>query len=255
MTRVLSCVLMNKSDKIKKVIEEGYANIASSSGCCGSCDCNSNKTPQRQSGQFGYTDEEMRQVPSGSNLGLGCGNPIAVASLKKGEMVLDLGSGAGFDAFLASPKVGKLGKIIGVDMTDEMLKKANENAKKGKFSNVEFRKGDIENLPIESNSIDVIISNCVINLAPNKINVFKEAYRVLRQGGRLMVSDVVLIKPLTEKLKNNKELLVGCISGAILKKDYLALLKEVGFSNITIHKEKPAFLKDYGLSITYSAIK
>lgn len=246
---------MNKSDKIKKVVKEGYTNIASSSGCCGNCDCNSNKIPQRQSGQFGYTNEEMKKVPSGSNLGLGCGNPIAIASLKKGETVLDLGSGAGFDAFLASPKVGKTGKVIGVDMTDEMLKKANENRKNGRFSNVEFRKGDIENLPIESASIDVIISNCVINLAPNKKRVFEEAYRVLKHSGRLMVSDVVLIKPLTEELKNNKELLVGCISGAILKKDYLALLKQVGFTNITIHKEKPAFLEDYGLSITYSAIK
>ncbi len=246
---------MRNHQKIKNVIKKGYANIASTSGCCGSCNCNTNKITQRQSGQFGYSDEEMRQVPSGSNLGLGCGNPIALASLKKGETVLDLGSGAGFDSFLASPKVGKTGKVIGVDMTDEMLEKANENTKRGGFKNVEFRKGDIENLPIESNSIDVIISNCVINLAPNKSRVFEEAYRVLKQGGRLMVSDVVLIKPLTEKLKNNKKLLVGCISGAILKKDYLALLKEVGFSNITIHKEKPAFLKDYGLSITYSAVK
>jgi len=246
---------MKNHREIKNVIKKGYANIASTSSCCGSCNCNSNRIAQRQSGQFGYTDEEMKQVPTGSNLGLGCGNPIAIASLKKGETVLDLGSGAGFDAFLASAKVGKSGKVIGVDMTDEMLKKATENAKNGKFSNVEFRKGDIENLPIESASIDVIISNCVINLAPNKSRVFEEAYRVLKQGGRLMVSDVVLIKPLTEKLKNNKELLVGCISGAILKKDYLDLLKEVGFSNITIHKEKPAFLNDYGLSITYSAVK
>jgi SAM-dependent methyltransferase len=246
---------MNRSDKIKKVVEEGYADIALSSGCCGNCNCNSNKTTQRQSGQFSYTDEEMKQVPSGSNLGLGCGNPTAIASLKKGETVLDLGSGAGFDAFLASSKVGKLGKVIGVDMTDEMLKKANENAKNGKFSNVEFRKGDIENLPIDSNSVDVIISNCVINLAPNKIKVFKEAYRVLKQGGRLMVSDVVLIKPLTEEIKNNKELLVGCISGAILKKDYLNLLRKTGFLKVKILKEKPAFLEDYGLSITYSAIK
>ena len=169
--------------------------------------------------------------------------------------VLDLGSGAGFDAFLASSKIGEAGKVIGVDMTDEMLEKANENAKKGGFSNVEFRKGDIENLPIDSSSVDVIISNCVINLAPNKMKVFEEAYRVLKQGGRLMVSDIVLIKPLTEELKNDKELLVGCISGAILKEDYLALLNKTGFSDITIIKEKSAFLEDYGLSITYSAVK
>lgn len=246
---------MKNHREIKNVIKKGYANIASTSGCCGSCACNNNQIVQKQSGQIGYSQEEMNQAPSGSNLGLGCGNPTAIASLKKGETVLDLGSGAGFDAFLASPKVGKTGKVIGVDMTNEMLEKANENAKKGGFTNVEFRKGDIEDLPVDSNSIDVIISNCVINLAPNKSKVFEEAYRVLKQGGRLMVSDVVLIKPLTKELKDDKELLVGCISGAILKKDYLNLLDKVGFSNVTILKEKPAFLKNYGLSITYSAIK
>ena len=246
---------MKNPDEIKNVIQKGYANIASSSGCCGSCACNNNQIAQKQSGQMGYSQDEIDQAPSGSNLGLGCGNPIAIASLKKGEVVLDLGSGAGFDTFLASPKVGETGKVIGVDMTDEMLEKANENAKKGGFDNVEFIKGDIENLPIDSSSVDVIISNCVINLAPNKMKVFEEAYRVLKQGGRLMVSDIVLIKPLTEELKNDKELLVGCISGAILKEDYLALLNKAGFSDITVIKEKPAFLKDYGLSITYSAVK
>lgn len=246
---------MNKSDAIKKVVKEGYTNIASSSGCCGSSCCNSNRITQRQSGQIGYTDKEMKQAPSGSNLGLGCGNPTAIASLKLGETVLDLGSGAGFDAFLASPKVGKTGKVIGVDMTDEMLIKAKVNAGLGNYTNVEFRKGDIEKLPIDDKSIDVIISNCVINLAPDKMKVFKEAYRVLKNGGRLMVSDVVLAKPLPEKVRNDKELLVGCVSGAILKKDYLDLLNKAGFSDITILKETLAFLEDYGLSITYSAVK
>jgi arsenite methyltransferase len=245
---------MKKTDEIKKIVKKGYADIATSSGCCGSC-CKNNEVFQRQSGQVGYSQEEMDKAPSGSNLGLGCGNPIAIASLKKGEIVLDLGSGAGFDSFLASPKVGNTGHVIGVDMTNEMLVKARENAKKGGFTNVEFRKGDIEKLPIDSNSIDVVISNCVINLAPNKKRVFEEAYRVLKIGGRLMVSDVVLTKTLTKELKNNKELLVGCISGAILKKDYLALLNQVGFSNITIIKERPGFLKDFSLSITYSAVK
>jgi len=140
-------------------------------------------------------------------------------------------------------------------MTDEMLAKANVNAKKGDYDNVEFRKGDIENLPIDDNSIDVVISNCVINLAPDKNKVFKEIYRVLKNGGRLMVSDVVLIKALPEELKNDKDLLVGCISGAILKDDYIDLLKQTGFKNITIHKEIPAFLPEYGLSITFSAVK
>src|SRR3989338_9799963 len=152
---------------IKKTVKDSYAKIAQTSGGCGceSCGCGSNQAVQRQSGKLGYSQKEMNKTPAGSNLGLGCGNPVAIASLKEGEVVLDLGSGAGFDAFLASPKVGKTGKVIGVDMTDEMLEKARENAKKGNYANVEFRKGDIVDLPIEDNSIDVIISNCVINLA------------------------------------------------------------------------------------------
>lgn len=248
---------MKNPNNVKKVVKNFYAKIAqSSSGCgCGSCGCDSNQTVQKQSGQMGYSQDEINKAPVGSNLGLGCGNPLAIASLKEGEVVLDLGSGAGFDAFLASSKVGKSGKVIGVDMTDEMLKKARENAKKGNYTNVEFRKGDIENLPVEDNSVDAIISNCVINLAPDKEKVFREAYRVLKKEGRLMVSDVVLIKPLPEDLKNNKELLIGCVSGAILKQEYLDLLEKAGFSDIIIHKETPAFLPDYGLSITYSAVK
>lgn len=242
---------------IKKTVKEGYAKIAQTSGSCGcgSCGCDSNRTVQKQSGQFGYSQDEMSQVPVGANLGLGCGNPTAIASLKKGEVVLDLGSGAGFDAFLASAKVGETGKVIGIDMTDEMLERARTNAERGGFDNVEFKKGDIEKLPIESNSIDAIISNCVINLTPDKEKVFKEAFRVLKTGGRLMISDVVLIKPLTEEMKQDKELLIGCVSGAILKQDYLNLLQKSGFSNITIHKETPGFLKDYDLSITFSAFK
>lgn len=247
---------MQKSDDIKNIIKNSYADIAKSSGgCCCSSKCDSNQKAQKQSGQIGYSEDEMSKAPTGSNLGLGCGNPTAIASLKEGEVVLDLGSGAGFDAFLASPRVGKAGKVIGVDMTDEMLNKARENAKKGNYTNVELRKGDIENLPVDDNSIDVIISNCVINLAPDKEKVFNEIYRVLKQGGRLMVSDTVLLKPLPENLKNDKDLLVGCVSGAILKQDYLNLLKKVGFFDISIHKESAGFLKDYSQSITYSAIK
>jgi SAM-dependent methyltransferase len=248
---------MNTQGKVKETVRKGYAEIAKTFGSCGcgSCCCGSNLTAQKQSGGMGYSEEEMNQVPSGSNLGLGCGNPVAVASLKEGETVLDLGSGAGFDVFLASPKVGKTGKVIGVDMTDEMLERARTNAQKGGYANVEFRKGDIEDLPVNDNSIEVIISNCVVNLAPNKEKVFKEAHRVLKVGGRLMVSDVVLAKPLPEELKIDNELLIGCVSGAILKEDYLNLLKKAGFSNINIHKETPAFLEDYALSITFSAIK
>lgn len=248
--------MMDNSDAVKKIVKESYGKIAQPSGCgCGSCGCDSNLTVQKQSGQLGYSPNEMGKVPAGANLGLGCGNPLAIASLKEGETVLDLGSGAGFDAFLASSRVGKTGKVIGVDMTDEMLEKARANAKKGNYANVEFRKGDIENLPVDDNSVDAIISNCVINLAPDKEKVFKEAYRVLKTGGRLMISDVVLIKPLPEELKNDKDLLIGCISGAILKQDYLKLLKQAGFSDIKIHKEMPAFLEEYGLSITFSAVK
>lgn len=248
---------MKTSKTIKEIVRDSYANIAKSSGSCGcgSCGCDSDQTVQKQSGQMGYSEDELSNAPTGSNLGLGCGNPTAIASLKEGEVVLDLGSGAGFDTFLASPRVGKAGRVIGVDMTDEMLEKARENAKNGNYANVEFRKGDIENLPVDDNSIDVIISNCVINLAPDKEKVFKEAYRVLKAGGRLMISDVVLTKPLPEELKNDKELLIGCISGAILKQDYLKLLEKAGFADITIHKEMSAFLPDYGLSITFSAFK
>ncbi|EKD53077.1 MAG: arsenite S-adenosylmethyltransferase [uncultured bacterium] len=242
---------------IKEIVKKEYGQIAKTSAeCgCGSCGCSSNMTVQKQSGEMGYSEDEMLGVPEGSNLGLGCGNPIAIASLEEGNVVLDLGSGAGFDSFLAAKKVGDSGKVFGVDMTDEMLEKARENAKKGGITNVEFRKGDIEDLPVEDNSIDVIISNCVINLAPDKERVFKEAYRVLKTGGRLMVSDVVLVKPLPEELLNDKELLIGCVSGAILKEDYLSLLEQAGFTDITIHKEIPAFLPDYGLSITFSATK
>jgi ubiquinone/menaquinone biosynthesis C-methylase UbiE len=156
---------------------------------------------------------------------------------------------------LASLKVGPTGRVVGVDMTKEMIIKARKNAKKGNYTNVQFKQGDIEELPIEDSSIDAIISNCVINLAPNKEKVFKEAYRVLKTGGRLMASDVVLTKPLPKDLREDEELLVGCVSGAILKKYYLKLLEKSGFSDITIHKEIPAFLPDYGLSITFSAVK
>lgn len=248
---------MKNSKQIKKIVKDSYAKIAqASSGCgCGSCGCDSNQIAQRQSGEMGYSDDEMTQVPEGANLGLGCGNPVAIASLKPGETVLDLGSGAGFDSFLAVKKVGKTGRVIGVDMTDEMLKKARENAKKGGFDNVGFRKGDIEDLPLEDEEVDVVISNCVINLAPDKEKVFKETYRVLKPRGRLMVSDVVLTKPLPDEIKNDDELLSGCVAGAILKQDYLNLLKKAGFDKITIHKETPGFLKGYTVSITFSAFK
>jgi ubiquinone/menaquinone biosynthesis C-methylase UbiE len=179
----------------------------------------------------------MNAVPEGANLGLGCGNPVAIASLKEGDAVLDLGSGAGFDAFLAAKKVGKTGRVIGVDMTPEMLERARANAKKGGFDNVEFRAGEIEKLPVEDNMIDVIISNCVINLSPDKETVFKEAFRVLKLGGRLMVSDLVLAKNLPKRIKESVEAYVGCLAGAIKKDDYLGFIKQAGFQDIKVISE------------------
>lgn len=237
---------MKKSERIKSIVKKSYGNIAKSSGSCG---CGGGCSG------LGYSQAELNLAPAGSNLGLGCGNPVAIASLKAGDVVLDLGSGAGFDAFLAARQVGKTGKVIGVDMTEEMIEKAKRNAINGHYQNVEFKLGDIENLPVDDNSVDVIISNCVINLSPDKKKVFKETFRVLKPGGRLMVSDVVLVKPLPDELKNNEALLTGCVSGAILKQDYLQLLTKAGFSDIKIRKATPAFLPDYGLSITYSAVK
>ena len=167
--------------------------------------------------KIGYTEEELGAVPAGSNLGLGCGNPTALASIKAGETVLDLGSGAGFDCFLASNKVGPEGRVIGVDMTEEMIARARDNASQGGYENIEFRHGEIENLPVEDNTVDVIISNCVINLVPNKENAFKEAFRVLKPGGRLMVSDIVLLKKLPDFVKDSIEAYVGCVAGAATK--------------------------------------
>ncbi len=226
--------------KIKKKVREGYAKIAKQeTSCCGSIEvcCGSANSAEEISKTIGYTDEQLQSVPDGANLGLGCGNPTAIASLKKGEIVLDLGSGAGFDCFLAVHKVGPTGKVIGVDMTPEMLKKARENAKKSGYTNVEFRRGEIENLPVEDNSVDVIISNCVINLATNKKKVFQEAFRVLKPGGRFAVSDIVLLKELPEKIKNSVEAYVGCIAGAIGKKAYVGAIKAAGFRKVSIIDE------------------
>ena len=240
---------------IKSIVKENYGQIATNSGsCCGGGSCCSGSLPDL-SKFIGYTDEQLNNVPEGANLGLGCGNPLALATLKSGEKVLDLGSGAGFDVFLAARKVGSTGKVIGVDMTKEMIQKAKENAVNGKFTNVDFHLGDIEDLPVESETIDAIISNCVINLAPNKDKVFAEAYRVLKPGGRLMISDVVLSKELPENLKHDNALLTGCVSGAILKDNYLKILNEAGFKDITITKEVPMFLEEYALSISFTAIK
>ncbi len=225
-----------KAKDIKKIVREGYAKIAQGgSSCCASGPCCGNRDLAKDiSKSIGYSEGEMSAVPQGSNLGLGCGNPVAIASLKEGDVVLDLGSGAGFDAFLAAGKVGKSGRVIGVDMTQEMITKAEENARKGRYANVEFRLGEIEKLPLEDRSVDVIISNCVINLSPDKESVFKEAFRVLKPGGRLMVSDLVLVKDLPRSIKESVEAYVGCLAGAIFKKDYLEHIKKAGFEDVSV---------------------
>jgi SAM-dependent methyltransferase len=230
---------MNK-EETKKVVREGYAKVATQkSSCCGpvSSSCGTADAAQYISKKIGYTDEELKAVPEGANLGLGCGNPVAIASLKQGETVLDLGSGPGLDCFLAADKVGKDGRVIGIDMTPEMLVNARANAIKGNYSNVEFRLGEIENLPVADNSVDVVISNCVINLSPDKESVFRETFRVLKPGGRIMVSDVVLSKELPEFIKNSIDAYVGCISGAIPKDKYLKTVADVGFEDVSIVSE------------------
>ena len=179
----------------------------------------------------------MQAIPEGANLGLGCGNPVALASLKEGETVLDLGAGAGMDAFLSASKVGKKGKVIGVDMTPDMIERSREIARREKYSNVEFRLGEIENLPVADNTVDAIISNCVINLSPDKPRVFQEAHRVLKPGGRLMVSDLVLLKELPESVKKSASAYVSCVAGAALKDDYLKAIKKAGFTDVKVVEE------------------
>lgn len=229
-----------EKEEIKKVVREGYAKIAKQdSSCCGpvnSC-CGSTDLAQDISKSIGYTEEELKAVPEGANLGLGCGNPVALASLKEGETVLDLGSGAGFDCFLAADRVGKNGRVIGIDMTPEMVEKARGNARKSNYANVEFRLGEIENLPVADNSVDIVISNCVINLAPEKGRVFSEVFRALKPGGRLMISDIVLLKELPNFIKDSIESYIGCLSGAIMRNEYVGAIKAAGFQEVRIVDE------------------
>jgi arsenite methyltransferase len=233
---------------IKKIVREGYGAIASKENpCCGpaepSCcgpavsSCCGSSTAEDISAKIGYSKEELESVPEGANLGLGCGNPVALASLREGETVLDLGSGPGLDCFLAANAVGKEGMVIGVDMTHEMLEKARENARQGGYDNVEFRLGEIENLPVADNSVDAIISNCVINLSPDKARVFREAFRVLKPGGRLMVSDIVLEEALPRVILDSAAAYVGCISGSMLKDEYLGLMEKAGLDGIEVVEE------------------
>ena len=229
-----------EEEEIKKVVREGYAKVAKKGrSCCEpeekSC-CGSEVDEETVSKAIGYTKEELDSLPEGADLGLGCGNPVALASIKEGDTVVDLGSGAGIDCFLAAKKVGENGKVIGVDMTPEMIDKARENAEKGDFDNVEFRLGEIEHLPVADNTADLIISNCVINLAPDKSKVFGEAFRVLKPGGSLMVSDIVLLKPLPDYLKT-ADMYTGCVAGAMLRDEYIQTIKDAGFEKIDIIDE------------------
>ena len=234
---------MNVEDKkVKEYVKKRYGEIAKaecsscSSGCCSSS-CSS--PPKYVAWKIGYSPDEIESVPEDSVLGLGCGNPVALASLKEGETVLDLGSGGGIDVFLAANKVGPTGKVIGIDMTEEMVTKAKATASKHGYKNVEFRLGEIENLPVEDETVDVIISNCVINLAPDKLKVFQEAYRVLKPNGRLMVSDLVTQGELPEDVKKSFDAWAGCIAGALEKSDYLDKIACAGFTNVKIVSQKP----------------
>lgn len=225
------------SKDIKQIVKKGYAEIAKSPSCC---DCQSKKI----SASIGYSDEDVNTL-NDANLGLGCGNPVALSNIKEGDIVLDLGSGAGFDAFLAAKRVGESGKVIGIDMTPEMIDKAKANADKYNYTNTEFKLGEIENLPIEDNSIDIIISNCVINLSPNKLTVFTEASRVLRQNGKMYVSDIVLLSPLSDEQLANDELIVGCVAGAVLKDEYLEIINKAGFKVNILSEDKEISKRQY----------
>jgi arsenite methyltransferase len=267
---------------IREAVRDRYARWAEASSCCGtgtsadstagasaggaSCCGNTTMTPEEISAQLGYSDEELVSVPEGANLGLGCGNPQAIAALQPGETVVDLGSGAGFDCFLAVRRVGPSGRVIGVDMTPEMIAKARENARNAGLDNVEFRLGEIEHLPVADASADVIISNCVINLSPDKPAVFRDAFRVLKPGGRLAVSDVVATADLPESWKDDMRLLSACISGAVDVDTLSHMMSEAGFVDIDVRPkdesrefirqwEPETALEDYVLSASIQARK
>lgn len=241
---------MNTKSEIKKAVRQKYAEIArgdataqkADSSCCGTGGCGGSGVVDMA---LKYDDAERAAIPDGADLGLGCGTPTAFADLKEGMTVLDLGSGAGIDCFVASKHVGPKGKVIGVDMTEAMIRKANENKSKADAGNVDFRLGEIESLPVDGNSVDRVISNCVINLVPDKEAAFKEIYRVLKPGGRFTISDIVIDGTVSEAERRDASLWAGCISGAIDRKEYIAIIERVGFRDVKVASEKQY---DYTLS-------
>jgi SAM-dependent methyltransferase len=242
------------SQTIKAAVRERYAGVVTNNQSCCSldpgCGCASEEDPSLR---LGYAPQDLDAVPEGSNLGLGCGNPVALASLQPGETVLDLGSGAGFDAFLAARRVGPTGRVIGVDMTPEMIQRATALAATHGYANVEFRLGDIENLPVADASVNAIISNCVVNLSTDKARVFREAHRVLKPGGRLMVSDLVLERPLPEAISQDLDAYGACIAGALLRADYLAAIEAAGFEAVSVVGERRYGLDMYSPELMEAA--
>jgi SAM-dependent methyltransferase len=239
-------------EDIRRAVRDRYSEIAKEDavdcGCAPSC-CGGGieVSPEMASAAIGYSEEELHTVPQGANMGLGCGNPQAIADLKQGEVVLDLGAGGGFDCFLAAQRVGETGKVIGVDMTPEMVAKARENARSSGYDNVEFRLGEIEHLPVADGSVDVIISNCVINLSADKPCVYRDAFRALKPGGRLAISDVIATAPLTDGVRDDLALHSACIAGAITAEEVDRILTEVGFQDIRIrpNSESREFIREW----------
>jgi ubiquinone/menaquinone biosynthesis C-methylase UbiE len=251
-----------REKEIKKAVRGRYAQIAKQDqeSCCPSCGCGASSLLQAKA--VGYSGEELEHIPEESLMGLGCGSPTTIADLKAGEVVLDLGAGAGVDVFLAGNKVGPTGRVIGVDMTEEMVDKASSIARDHGYHNVEFRLGEIEKLPVEDKSVDAIISNCVINLSPDKAKAFREAYRVLKPEGRLTVSDIVSEENVPAEVRSNLDAWAGCIGGALEQREYLRKIKEAGFKDVRVESSKDFYVEGEAsqpptkfLSITVRAFK
>ena len=271
---------MHDTNDIKEAVRKRYAGVAQQGGwspqagdggagcgcggpsnaaCCGTAAATAGDPAAADSAtkrmDLGYSDEDLAAVPEGADLGLGCGNPLALLELREGETVLDLGSGGGLDCFIAAKQVGPSGRVIGVDMTPEMVAKARRNAAAGGHTNVEFRLGEIEHLPVSDASVDAIISNCVVNLVPDKRQVFADALRTLKPGGRMSVSDIVLLGDIPLKIRDSVEAYVSCLAGAVLRDDYLAMMAEVGFTDIRVTSERTFSLDDAGVADTVEEIQ